>query len=101
MNLLTDELSMTAADLDTARTAIVRSLKRGVEKALHGDFDQTHVIQFHLNGIWFAFTGHPLGPLAQRANVLIDAAKHHHLGTPYILTDTGRKLAGLNEGEAA
>jgi ribosomal protein L16/L10AE len=33
MNLLTDELSMTAADLDTARTAIVRSLKRGVGPA--------------------------------------------------------------------
>lgn len=101
MNLLTDDLSMSTTDLDTARTAIMRSLKRGVEKALQGDFDQAHIIQFHLNGIWFAFSGHPLAHLAQRANVLIDAAKHHYLRTPYILTDTARKLAGLNAGEAA
>lgn len=101
MNLLTIELSASKNEMDMARDQILRDLKLGVEKTLTGDFDHMHVILLRLDGIWCAFTCHPLGHLAHRAKILIDAAHSHYRGTPYILTPIGRQLAGLAEGEPA
>lgn len=101
MNLLTDKLSMDDYQLNQARAEILRCLEDGVTKGLQGDFDHTQVIQLRLDGIWSAFIVHPLGYLAERARALIEAAKRHHLGAPYILTDPVRLLAGLTTGEPA
>lgn len=101
MNLLTDKLSMDDYQLNRARIEIMRNLNLGVEKALQGEADHTHVILLRLDGIWTAFMGQPLGHLAQRDTTLITAAQHHRIGSPYILTDAGRQLTGLTTGEPA
>lgn len=100
MNLLPEGTHISAVDAEDVGDTIMRMANRGVQQALNDELNYCHQTESNLTGIWLCFPNHPLGYLAQRAKILITAAKSCRLEWPYVISDTELKLAGLT-GEAA